>query len=90
MYANDHQGDWPTKIDDLAPTYIKQDMLQTPFIYLRPAKQAKNIQNIVVLYEKPDAKRPQIAVGFLDGHAELVKQDQFKANFDQTTGMMKR
>ena len=91
MYANDHQGDWPQKIDDLAPTYIKPQMLQTEtFIYLRPSKQAKNIQNIVVLYEKVDDKRPQIAVGFLDGHSELINQDQFKAKFDQTTRMIVR
>jgi hypothetical protein len=91
MYANDHQGDWPQKIDDLAPKYIKEQMLQTgTFIYLRPTKQAKNIQNIVVLYQKDDGKHPQIAVGFLDGHAELMNQDQFKAKFDQTTGMIKR
>ena len=26
--ANDHQGDWPQKIDELAPKYIKELMLQ--------------------------------------------------------------
>jgi hypothetical protein len=91
MYANDHQGDWPQKIDDLTPTYVKQDLLQSgTFIYLRPNKQAKNTQNVVVLHQKDDGKKQQIAVGFLDGHAELVNLDQFKAKFDQATGMMRR
>ncbi|HEV8290459.1 MAG TPA: hypothetical protein VGP94_00985 [Tepidisphaeraceae bacterium] len=90
MYANDHQDEWPQKLDDLAPTYIKQDTLQTPFVYLRPAKQAKNVQNIVVVHEKIDDKRPQIAVGFLDGHAELIATDQFRAKLDQTTGVYRR
>jgi hypothetical protein len=89
MYANDHRGDWPQKLDDLAPTYIKQDMLQTTFVYLRPAGPTKNTQNTVVVHEKVDNKRPQIAVGFLDGHAELVNLDRFSAKFDQATGILR-
>jgi hypothetical protein len=95
MFANDHQGEWPQKLDELAPKYIKAPMLENPnegatFEYLRPANQAKNVQNVVVIYEKGDDKRPQIAVGFLDGHAELIASDQFRAKFDQTTGAYRR
>jgi len=90
MYANDHGGEWPQKLDELVPMYVKQDLLQTPFIYLRPAKQAKNTQNVVVVHEKIDPQRPQIAVGFLDGHAELVNVDQFQTKVDQATGVFRR
>jgi hypothetical protein len=90
MYANDHQGEWPQKIDELAPKYIKAQMLQEEtFIYLRPSKGAKNVQNVVVIHQKLDKHR-QIAVGFLDGHAELVAADQFQAKFDQATGVYRR
>jgi hypothetical protein len=90
MYANDHQGDWPQKLDDLPPKYIKQNMLQQEtFIYLKPKKDAKTPQNVVVIHQKLD-KGAQIAVGFLDGHAELIAADQFPQKFDQATGIYRR
>ncbi|HEV8379801.1 MAG TPA: hypothetical protein VGP99_13195, partial [Tepidisphaeraceae bacterium] len=90
MFANDHQGEWPQKLDELAPRYIKPQMLQEEaFIYLRPKKETKNIQNVVVLHQKID-NLAQIAVGFLDGHAELIAVDQFRGKFDQTTGIYRR
>jgi len=91
MYANDHQGEWPQKIDELAGKYIPQQMLhQETFIYLQPKKGAKNTQNVVLLHQKIDNKRPQMAVGFLDGHVELINTDEFSAKFDQTTGVLRR
>jgi hypothetical protein len=91
MFANDHQGEWPQKIDDLAGKYIQQQMLQQEtFVYLRPRKDAKNAPTLVVVHQKIDDKRPQMAVGFLDGHAELVNTDQFRAKFDQATGVLGR
>ena len=90
MFANDHGGEWPQKLDELVPKYAKQDLLQQEtFIYFRPKKEAKTPQNIVVLHQKLD-KGAQIAVGFLDGHAELVAADQFPAKFDQATGIYRR
>jgi len=87
MYANDHQGEWPQKLDELAGKYIKQEMLQQEtFIYLRPKKDVKTPQSTVVIHQKVD-KAPQIAVGFLDGHVELIAADQFRQKFDQTTGI---
>jgi hypothetical protein len=90
MFANDHGGEWPQKLDELVPKYAKQELLQQEtFIYLRPKKDAKNTQNIVVIHQKLD-KKPQIAVGFLDGHAELIAADQFPGKFDQATGTLRR
>jgi hypothetical protein len=90
MFANDHGGEWPQKLDELVPKYAKQELLQQEtFIYLRPKKDAKTPMNTVVIHQKLD-KTPQIAVGFLDGHAELVAADQFPAKFDQATGILRR
>jgi hypothetical protein len=90
MFANDHQGEWPQKLDELAPKYLKPQLLaEETFVYLRPQKGARNPGAVVVIHQKSDTT-PQIAVGFLDGHAELVASDQFKAKFDQATGVLRQ
>jgi len=93
MYANDHQGVWPDKLDDVTEKYLGGNKavlknpahpeMDTPFVYLKPGDVKKNPQNRVVIYESVDAKSPYVSTGFADGHVETLSRSQFEAKLKE-------
>jgi len=86
MFARDNKGEWPQALDQLAPKYLRANVLnnpneQAPFVYIRPAKGADNgnTGTVIVLYEDPEKAGGQNAfAGFLDGHVEMLRVDDLK------------
>jgi hypothetical protein len=81
LHAADNKGQWPQKLDQLAPKYIPANVLKMPsgraLVYLPPTKQGPDSSTIVVMHESIDGQQP-ITVGFLDGHTELMTPDLLK------------
>jgi len=77
LFGNDHPGQWPKTLEELIPKYInatwRREIDPKDLIYIEPPKGAPVPADIVVIYEKTDA--PEVAVGFMDGHSELMKSD---------------
>ena len=65
---------------------LKVTMLRNPrapekelgYVYLRPAKGTAAPANQVVVYEAWDKPPPVLAVGFADGHAEMMDYGRFE------------
>ena len=58
-----------------------RDPQRTPaYIYIKPPpqKELHNPDRLVVVYEAHDPGARQIAVGFADGHVEVLNEDAFK------------
>lgn len=84
MWAADHKGDWP---DDL-PAAMKAAKLpaqlavnprapKTGYTYVKPSKETKDPSTRIAIYEEtPDVDGR--AVGYMDGHAEWVKEEEFQ------------
>ena len=90
MYAGDNKGQWPQTLEELAPRYIKADMLKsprdnTPYVYVRPANPRANMGATIALYEKNDDPQGQVGVGFIDGHVELMDVTNLRARIGQPT-----
>jgi hypothetical protein len=85
MHANDNKGQWPQTLEQLAPKYVPAHVLKNPtgraLVYLRPTKFGPDSALIVVMHESLDGQLP-VAVGFLDGHVELLRPDQLKQTLD--------
>jgi hypothetical protein len=92
MYAEDHKGEFPPDFKALmkaqpvlAPQVFKNP--QTPdkevgYVYLRPPKAAPF--NQVVVYEAWDNPPARLAVGFADGHVEMMEPAQFEKALEQS------
>ena len=89
MYANDHGGKWPTRLDDLRAAGMDAKALRTllaadgskdgkpVILYRRPTANAAEPQ--IVVYEAPEVRRPTgVVCGFTDGHAEVVPLARFE------------
>jgi hypothetical protein len=85
MYSSDHKGEWP---DDLSAQFKKYDASpvvainpQDPksgYTYLKPSPGAvKAASSRIVVYESTPNEEYR-GVGFLDGHAEIMLEEQFK------------
>ena len=89
-YANKHDGKWPNRLEDLTENGMDANALRTMLapadrpngapivIYRRPADGDRRSETVVV-YEAPESRRGGlVAVGFLDGHAEVMTEKQFE------------
>jgi outer membrane lipoprotein-sorting protein len=87
MYANSHDGKWPTTLDDLRATGTDAKKLQTllaapdskdnkPVILYRQPKAGQT--EAIVLYEAPEFRRGgKVIAGFMDGHAQMMSKKEF-------------
>lgn len=86
-YMNDHDGKWPTRLDDLRAAGMDAKKLQTllsaadskdgkpAFLYRQPKS---GETDVIVLYEAPEIRRKGFVVtGYNDGHAQLLTQKEF-------------
>jgi hypothetical protein len=87
MYANEHRNEFPPDLESLLKTSdLKADMLRNPrapgkelgYVYLRPVKGTAAPANQVVVYEAWDKPPSVLAVGFADGHAEMMDYGRFE------------
>jgi hypothetical protein len=87
MYANEHRNEFPPDLQSLLKTGdLKADMLRNPrapekelsYVYLRPVKGTAAPANQVVVYEAWDKPPSVLAVGFADGHAEMMDYGRFE------------
>jgi hypothetical protein len=89
IYANEHGGKWPTRLDDLRAAGMDATKLQTlitatdskdgkPVIEYRQPK-AGQVEGVVA-YEIPEIRRGgKVVAGFMDGHVELMSKEDFDA-----------
>lgn len=92
MYAEDHKGEFPPDLKTLmkaqpvlAPQVFKNPQMpdkEIGYTYLRPPKAAPF--NQVVLYEAWDNPPARLAVGFADGHVEIMDQAHFEKALEQS------
>lgn len=88
-YASKHDGKWPDRLEDLTKNGMDANAIKTLLappdqpngapvvIYRRPADGDQRSETIVV-YEAPQSRRDgRIAVGFLDVHAEVIREQDF-------------
>jgi hypothetical protein len=91
MFANEHNGDYPTNFDQLESYFSKNAKEpegltadQFEIVYQGPEKGITNLMNTVVLREKEARQAPdgrwQKAYGFADGHGEIHTEKD--GNFD--------
>ncbi len=75
MYAKDHKGAWPDKLDDLAKLLGPSlPRTITGYVYVKPAVPI-NPQSLI-LYEAFDAWPTEgVGVGFADGHCERISDE---------------
>jgi hypothetical protein len=87
MYANEHKNQYPSDLQSLLKSSdLKADMLRNPrapekeqgYVYLRPVKGTAAPANQVVVYEAWDKPPSVLAVGFADGHAEMMDYARFE------------
>jgi|GEM_PF-1247998 len=84
-YTEEHGGQWPDTLNDLAGYGIDTEILINPsqserengYVYLKPHGRLSPSQ--IVLYEACDEWNVGINVGFADGHVEFIrKESDFK------------
>ncbi|HTW94766.1 MAG TPA: hypothetical protein VMD30_08240 [Tepidisphaeraceae bacterium] len=85
MYSNEHQGQWPDKLDDIAGEVPNFDQLlinptrpqaKPGYIYVKPDPAATLAPDqVIVLYEPPDGQKP-VAIGYEDGHVQIYPAQQ--------------
>jgi hypothetical protein len=93
-YAQEHEGVFPAKLDDLAgylggPANLKIamknpiDPTQSPgFVYVKPAGKfgaMTDPTDTVVIYEAISSPDGVVAVGFADAHADLLSRSDLDA-----------
>lgn len=88
MYSNDHKGEWPTKLDDIASKVGGAEQLaklmvnphdpdrKPGYVYMKPKTPIAVPAQQMVLYEAHEKFGGGINVGFADGHIEFVKNPQ--------------
>ena len=80
-YVQEHNGQWPDQLQDLARYGLTDDALVHPgqrdlkvgYVYRRPSATASPQQ--VVLYEAYDLWSEGVNVGCADGHVEFIKDE---------------
>jgi outer membrane lipoprotein-sorting protein len=80
-YVQEHGGQWPDGIEDLASYGLADDALVNPsrpdlpagYIYQRPGTMPSPQQ--VVLYEAYDSWEEGVNIGCVDGHVEFIKEE---------------
>ncbi len=80
-YVNDHGGQWPDSLQDLAKYGLEKDTLTNPrqpssevgYVYLKPS--ASPSESVVVLYEVYDTWNGGISVGFANYHVLFFKRE---------------
>jgi hypothetical protein len=87
VYANDHKNEFPADLKTLLKTAdLPAEALRNPrapeketgYVYVRPTKGASAPAEQVVAYEAWDQPPSAIAVGFADGHAEIMEFARFE------------
>ncbi|MFT3784708.1 MAG: hypothetical protein QM770_00890 [Tepidisphaeraceae bacterium] len=94
LYANEHKGEFPTALDDLAPYLNGAEMLakvnkieksDEKFVYRKPSvakmSELKNPSSVVLLHQPTDGHKAddRIVVGFADGHVEMMTLSEMQA-----------
>jgi prepilin-type processing-associated H-X9-DG protein len=78
-YVGEHDGEWPSSLDDLVNYGLNNETLVNPrqperengYVYLKP--EGRLSPPTIVLYEAYDVWDWGINVGFVDGHVEFIK-----------------
>jgi hypothetical protein len=84
LWANDHKNEWPDDLAAAAKAYGAGDTLKNPrggksgYKYVKPARDAKNSNERIVIYETDAIDPDGISVGFMDGHVEFMKEAEFQ------------
>lgn len=62
-----------------------KDFVGPSFIYV-PVERAdlKDASEIIVVYENPEFCKDGVNAGFIDGHVEFMKPEDFKKTLEQT------
>ncbi len=91
-YVNDHSGQWPDSLQDLAEYGLEKDTLTNPrqsssevgYVYLKPS--ASPSESMVVLYEVYDTWNGGISVGFANYHVLFIKKEsEFKRRLKESS-----
>jgi outer membrane lipoprotein-sorting protein len=80
-YVNEHNGQWPDNLEDLAEYGLDKDVFTNPrqparevgYIYLKPPVSPS--ESRIVLYEAYDVWDGGINIGFADYHVQFIKQE---------------
>jgi len=99
MYAQDNQGKFPATLQDIQSYIGNERALESPrkpptfpgpsYIYVeamagKKMDQLQYPEQIVIVYENPAYCHDKIAVGFLDGHSELMSLAVFRRKLEDT------
>lgn len=91
-YVNDHGGQWPDSLQDLAQYGLEKDTLTNPrqpssevgYVYLKPS--ASPSESMVVLYEAYDTWNGGINVGLANYHVQFIKKEsEFKRRLEESS-----
>ena len=89
MYADDHDGTLPDKLEQAESYYGNARMLESPrkpksftgpsYIYVPGySANAESSSKRVIIYENPQFCKDTINVAFLDGHVEAMTPEAFR------------
>jgi len=95
LYAEDHDGKLPEKLDDVRKTYLDGQLLKSPrkptdfdgpsYLYVSGHSMGKDdAWENVVAYENPEFCDDRITVVFLDGHVEAMTRERFREKLQAT------
>ncbi len=91
-YVNDHGGQWPDSLQDLAKYGLEKDTLTNPrqpssevgYVYLKPS--ASPSESMVVLYEAYDTWNGGINVGLANYHVQFIKKEsEFERRLEESS-----
>ncbi len=93
MYADEHQGNLPVRLEDAKSYYGSAKILESPhkpkdfsgpsYLYISGQTTAADYHNIVA-YENPEFCKDKINVLFLDGHVEAMTPEAFQRELQAT------
>ena len=101
MYADDHEGKFPDDLQKLYPYHRNPKILESPrkpkgfygpgYIYVDGLKlRMGDPSRIIIFYENPAFCSDGICVGFLDGHSEWMKPEEFLEILKETYKQLDR
>ena len=88
MYSQENRNTWPDKLEATAPKFVQPHTLSNPrgtpqhggYTYVKPATPIKDPGTTIVIHEPLELPLNKLAVGFADGHVEIMlKEDLRKA-----------
>ena len=96
MYANDREGQWPDNLQTLVGTrYVaRPEVIRNPrspggegsYVYVKPQEPMSRLPNpgaVVIVHEALEGTGGKVAVGFADGHVELLPAEDVRKRIAQ-------